>query len=536
MSVQVRYSCVTDNKPKYNRQAALWADTLIKFGGASAEELVVHVTEPMDANFERRFGELGVRVEVIDKFDDRHAHSNKLQQLVSPALRGAALVVLCDCDLAFANPVLPRLDQDAEVQGKTVDMPNPPKSLWLEIFREASMAEPYSWIRCTCSPDETPTQNMNGGFLVFRKDVFAKLADVWPKWNVWVLDNASMLGEYSFYTDQISMTLALIELGVTPRHLPLDMNCPTHLGPDRLQLACAPTVLHHHSRQSSSGELIQTGNTVVDESIEKVNALIRETEKMKEQGDWGAYDLGSERLAWAMERVPEKAEFQLLVDLSREKLGWFPKHLTRCFEYAWALAALRPAKGIRALEIGAGVSPLPIALALEGATVVTCDNDPNVLEPGPGIRDKDSWGYLDYSYYHPSISSFHLQAEQMEVAAESLDAVYSISVIEHVPGEDRRQILALLASWTRNGGKLVLTIDLIPGGEKIWNRSRGLQVEDPAAHGSLEDLVDEARSSGFELTHKHFVREVPECEVDVAFLSFEKRAPTKSFLDRLFGR
>ena len=62
----------------------------------------------------------------------------------------------------------------------------------------------------------------------------------------------------------------------------------------------------------------------------------------------------------------------LLVAKSREVIGFFPAHNPRALEYPWILANV-PAdlRGLRMLDVGAGVNPLPFVLADRGAAVVT---------------------------------------------------------------------------------------------------------------------------------------------------------------------
>ena len=71
----------------------------------------------------------------------------------------------------------------------------------------------------------------------------------------------------------------------------------------------------------------------------------------------------------------------------------------------------------------------------------------------------------------------------------AFDGVYSVSVIEHIPSAQRRLLLADIAARTRLGGTVVLTIDLVRGAEHLWNRNLGIVVEDPALHGTLDDVV-----------------------------------------------
>ena len=60
----------------------------------------------------------------------------------------------------------------------------------------------------------------------------------------------------------------------------------------------------------------------------------------------------------------------------------------------------------RVLDIGAGMSPLPLFLAKRGMFVECVDKHPavRVFPPQP---DWTEWGFIDYGPLHPNLSSFH---------------------------------------------------------------------------------------------------------------------------------
>ena len=107
--MKVALSCVVDDDPKYTRQALLWAASLLIHGGQSAESLVVHTVGEGDPRLRALLNSWGVDVVQIEAFDARHRYSNKLAQFATASLQNADLVVLCDCDRAFAGSISPWL-------------------------------------------------------------------------------------------------------------------------------------------------------------------------------------------------------------------------------------------------------------------------------------------------------------------------------------------------------------------------------------------------------------------------------------------
>jgi hypothetical protein len=98
-------------------------------------------------------------------------------------------------------------------------------------------------------------------------------------------------------------------------------------------------------------------------------------------------------------------------------------------------------------------------------------------------------------------------------------------VIEHVPAEKRRALLADISARTRIGGLVVLTIDLQPGTDDLWNYNLGVQVDDPSDHGTLQSVVEECAAVGLELFYEERVRDWPVTHVEIGLLALRQRAP-----------
>ena len=102
-----------------------------------------------------------------------------------------------------------------------------------------------------------------------------------------------------------------------------------------------------------------------------------------------------------------------------------------------------------------------------------------------------------------------------------------------------------ISSRVRAGGLVVLTIDLFRGEDQLWNRNLGIEVETPAAHGTLADVVDECAEEGLEITREEIVRDWGDTDVDIGLLALRQtRVPTatrgrgaiRATLTRLRGR
>jgi hypothetical protein len=272
--MSVVYSCVVDGDARFQRQACTWAQTLITHAGRHPDEIVVHAVEGAQGEGFDWLRALGIRIEPVPRFDARHAHSNKLRQLDSPALCGADRVVLCDCDTAFAGD-LEALIEGAGVRAKRVDTAQPPLRLWEVLFEAAGFDRVPAPALATQTGELTYRNNCNGGLYVLDQRVLEPLRELWPRWATWTLDHADLLGELVFFSDQISFGLALEELGLQVDPLPLEANFPTHIPCPPGALAREPLMLHYHGRVDADGLLLPTGVPEADRAIARVNGGLR---------------------------------------------------------------------------------------------------------------------------------------------------------------------------------------------------------------------------------------------------------------------
>jgi 2-polyprenyl-3-methyl-5-hydroxy-6-metoxy-1,4-benzoquinol methylase len=217
----------------------------------------------------------------------------------------------------------------------------------------------------------------------------------------------------------------------------------------------------------------------------------------------------------------ETADWRLLLELtrlSREKLGFFPKTITRTLEYPWFASQLRAGLRHRVLDIGAGVCVLPLWLAQQGIDVVTIDSSPQ--------RDLDNkagwneWGYLDYSRLDARIVSHNLDAQLYE-PERPFNAIYSVSVMEHMPRNVRRNVLNKLPSWLAPGGRVFLSLDLTSGTDDLWPLSEGQVVDREQHHGTLHDVAAEMKQAGLQVIKVAVRRRIAGSKTDVAFIEAE---------------
>ena len=143
-----------------------------------------------------------------------------------------------------------------------------------------------------------------------------------------------------------------------------------------------------------------------------------------------------------------------------------------------------------AVDFGAGKSPTPILLARLGYTTAVVDSDQ--LEN----QYSNEWQWVDYAKW--GIKTFKAGMEDRLFDEGSLSVAISVSAIEHMPAEIRRQSILEISRAVRKGGLVVLTIDVLPDGKHLWNFAVD-EIEPEEVHGTVDAFVEELKGSGLVL-------------------------------------
>lgn len=236
----------------------------------------------------------------------------------------------------------------------------------------------------------------------------------------------------------------------------------------------------------------------------------------KSRGPANPSDVDLEKLAWGMANSSTPDLLADLVRLSRDRFTFFPTTITRTIEYPWLASRMQDCAGQRILDLGAGVSALPIWLAERGANMVTVDFHTIIrdLENRIGWNE---WGFLDFSLFDPRIASFNMDMCEF-YDDQGFDLIYSASVIEHMPAVARRRIIQRLTGLLRPDGRLLLTLDLIPGTNRLWLLSEGKEVDPPDQHGHLEDIIAELAGIGLDVFEQSVMRDIPGSRTDIVMM------------------
>ncbi|MCL5279813.1 MAG: class I SAM-dependent methyltransferase [Planctomycetes bacterium] len=152
-------------------------------------------------------------------------------------------------------------------------------------------------------------------------------------------------------------------------------------------------------------------------------------------------------------RELDRPFFRETIDLTRKLVEEFPGfylHPSKQWEYPWALESAALPLNSRVLDVGCGASVLPLYLDRLGHRVIACDID----------LDWDLVEQTPLPYIKADLTALPFEKAQFE-------AVFCISVLEHLPLDRMIPVLWELHRVLRAGGRLLLTADFY---EDHWAR------------------------------------------------------------------
>lgn len=273
--MSVAYSFVVDGTAKLEWQAACLVYNLFSIG-IPPQDIHCHVTPTVSEAFRSFAADRFVKLIPIDPFPD-HVYCNKLQQTHTVFDDEYENVVLCDCDVSFAEQ-LPSSVFEADAVGRVVDRPNPPLDLLDAIYaRHGIDPSPIVPVGVPHTESErTRATNWNGGLYVFRRDFLTALGARWRGIAEDLIENIHLFARYANHVDQVSLALALDESNANWASLPESHNIPVHLAPAAAGVSHDVGSIHYHDKMTSAGRISPVGDEPLDQAIEKINRTFRQ--------------------------------------------------------------------------------------------------------------------------------------------------------------------------------------------------------------------------------------------------------------------
>ena len=272
--LNIHYSCVVDNDPKFLLQTHIFIHSLLALG-ISPEAIFINFVFD-DEKVIKSFADKGVNVSVYSKFGDKK-YCNKLVQFSNKDLLNCDYIFLCDCDIGFVKSLdaLAKSNRN-NIIGKVVDAANPPLPLLQSVFDHydkniGNVVDVHG--------GQSSVFNVNGGFIGFPVALFKSFGERWKHYALDMLNNPNLveqLGNYSKHIDQISFSLAASEFKAF-KNIDARFNFPIHSTAFvdlNKPLANDIHCIHYHDCFTPIGLIKKVNNTQVDSYIEQLNKTI----------------------------------------------------------------------------------------------------------------------------------------------------------------------------------------------------------------------------------------------------------------------
>lgn len=363
--------CVADCTAKYMEQALRLLQSWRWFGGAVANaEFHVCVVDKIDLAYKRKLEGYGAIIHVVPRFSVLHPPSNKLRFLELRQAHEADRVLLLDCDTIIVQDPSALLDGDYDFMAKIADMPSITQDVFVELFAGFGVALPPQHWRCTVR-GEPIIPYFNAGVLSLSRNAMAQLVPQWIQFNHALIDRLNILGDYSDYCEQASLSLAIATCEVRFIVLSNEMNFPGHysdLPRDSAFARTDPVIIHYHSMTDEAGYLMPSRYSLVNNRIQQFNARLRAErgsmfEKRAFQNNFECADLKPDSEVGAFDHADaKKMEFRPVfvvgamrsgTTLLAELLG-YSEHICHCpFELKdiWSRVAEIPIASAKTRDI-----------------------------------------------------------------------------------------------------------------------------------------------------------------------------------------
>lgn len=274
---RVLIACVAENR-RGDFQKVVNLFRSIKAVNMGSCRLVALFVEAIEPEYQITLKKMGVDTRVVQGFDRRCPHANKLRMLEIDESRGDDVLVALDIDTVVVSDFSEYLDEES-VKAKPVDMNPMPLHAWRRMFEFFELPLPAQRFRTSFHNSPT-VPYFNSGVLIVPKRFRNTLRTSWGKYVIRLLDSYGSLGreiaKHRFFTDQFALSLALQESQIPFSPLPIEMNFPTHapIHPAFSPNDIEPIILHYHHRIQANGQLEFCAYDKINRKIEQLNRVI----------------------------------------------------------------------------------------------------------------------------------------------------------------------------------------------------------------------------------------------------------------------
>lgn len=269
--------CIGENKQDYFIKLKNLFLSIDRLGGEISKlDRVVFFMEAPKVKYKKELEKMDVRVINSTPVNIKYPHNNKARMLELDL--GYNLYILLDHDTIVCDDFSKFLNNNT-FQAKPVDWSGPKLEFWKKIFNVFNLKLPVE--RYTSTKDgKKIIPYFNSGVLLVPGSYRKNLYDAWIYYIHELISIKEQLDNFTFFIDQIALTLALQKTNINITPLPIEMNFHIHrpvnkmFCPEKSQ----PYIIHYHSCIDKSGYLNSSKYPRVHKKIKKFNEILKEYE------------------------------------------------------------------------------------------------------------------------------------------------------------------------------------------------------------------------------------------------------------------
>jgi len=273
--------CVTEPIPKYLQQASRLLLSLRWLGGSVSDvPFVLCTTGKLSAETESFFKKHGATIVLIERFSQEHGPSNKIRFFELSLLDEWDQILLLDCDTVIVQDPSQFL-YTTGLSAKIADAPTVTSSQFQDLFPVFELDMPLEDYVHDVDGSKCISY-FNSGVILLNKAWREKFVNAWSYYNNAVIKKWDVLNINKFFTDQVSLTLAVnaISIPLSPLHSAMNLGChfPAKRYPNEFY-DIDPIIIHYHGLFDENGYIKKSVLDQTNLRIDSFNSRLR-AEKM----------------------------------------------------------------------------------------------------------------------------------------------------------------------------------------------------------------------------------------------------------------
>lgn len=258
---RILFSMLVDfGYPKSVMQSIPLIKSIRKYGSSlkDSDILLCYVGKMTDSYLKAVSHINGIKFKQVDQFHPNHKHSNKLRIYEQPEIFEYEFLCALDCDTVILGDISPTL-KDGAISMKMADGKTISSKIMKRVFGAANQIYPSESYKTTNGHNSIAY--CNNGFLVTDTSNI-NFFKIWKKKTMWLCENQNLLDDKRFFTEQVSLSLAIYESGINLNLVDVIYNFPTH---NKLKLKSVPIVAHYHDQMK--GGILKTPYQKINDMI-----------------------------------------------------------------------------------------------------------------------------------------------------------------------------------------------------------------------------------------------------------------------------